>query len=292
MPSETVRQRARRWWPFVLLILCGASRWVFSAAHPDSASTAVSETIGCAWASLLLLASQGAGKQRTHAAWKMMLAGAMLAAGPAIAVLAVSVPVDSGALTIALALVPVVIGVAGSATGREPAESLSGRIWPGLAAVGGLMLVLVQPSLSNLSSDALFIVAPLLTGVGAVLFCVWGGAQRGNQGVALAGATLLFALGTAMAWGVTGARPIVVVSAVAWDGVLALLGVLALARLGATRWSAQFVLLPLFILLEGIVLMRPALNLRWASGLALLALGSGYLLLPSDEDAALEEAQS
>ena len=57
-----------------------------------------------------------------------------------------------------------------------------------------------------------------------------------------------------------------------------------LARMGAERWSAQFALLPLFILLEGMLILRPPLMLRPVIGLLLLAVAGIYLLLPQTEE--------
>jgi hypothetical protein len=65
---------------------------------------------------------------------------------------------------------------------------------------------------------------------------------------------------------------------------MALLSVFALMRVGAARWSAQFALLPLLIVLEGILLVRPVFTARWVVGLSLLALASVYLLLPPGDD--------
>jgi threonine/homoserine efflux transporter RhtA len=71
---------------------------------------------------------------------------------------------------------------------------------------------------------------------------------------------------------------------VACDGVLALLSLLVLARLGAVRWSAQFALLPLLILLQGILILRPTITVRWVAGMLLIATASIYLLLPQAEE--------
>ena len=70
----------------------------------------------------------------------------------------------------ALALTPVVIAVSEAAT-RHSRETLAGRLWPGLAAIAGLLLLLIQPSLSNPAVDLVLVLTPLLTGCGAVLFC-------------------------------------------------------------------------------------------------------------------------
>lgn len=95
---------------------------------------------------------------------------------------------------------------------------------------------------------------------------------------------MLFTIALAVTYRVTGIRPSISLLAVACDGVLALLGIIALARLGATRWSSQFTWVPLLIAMEGIVLVRPQLTPYWIIGLCLLALASIYLLLPQSDD--------
>jgi drug/metabolite transporter (DMT)-like permease len=215
---------------------------------------------------------------------RWLLAGAMLVGGPAVGLLFRGQELDSGSLTIALALTPVIIAIAASALGTESSDSIAGRIWPGLAAVAGLMLVLVQPTLGDARTDLALVLAPALTGVGAVLFCVDQPRSASRAVAALLGASALFAVALAESCFFAGARPSISLLAVACDGVLALLGVVTLAQLGATRWSSQFTWVPLLIILEGIVLMRPQLTARWVIGLALLALASVYLLLPQSDE--------
>jgi hypothetical protein len=213
-----------------------------------------------------------------------MVAGALMLGGP-LTVLMVRAPlVDASGVTMSLALTPVVLAVASAALSRGESEDVVGRLWPGLAAVAGLLLVMVTPALSDVRSDAVLAAAPLLTGIGGALFCAEAGGRAWKMRMALTGAALVFAGLAAVWWGIAG-RPGVSMMAVAWDGVLALLGVAVLAQLGATRWGAQFVLLPLLVLLEGIVLVRPAMTVRWVCGLVLLAVASVYLLLPRDEAA-------
>ena len=85
----------QRWWPFVLLLLVGASRWAVSAARPDAESTLTSETFGCAWATLLALAFLLPKRQRASlplkpsrgAMLRWFFSGAMLFGGPAIGIL-------------------------------------------------------------------------------------------------------------------------------------------------------------------------------------------------------------
>jgi hypothetical protein len=264
------RARWQRWWPFVALVVAAACRWLLVAARPEAESTAGSLSLGCVWAAMLVLvmghAPLGALKD-----WRGMLSGAMMLGGPALGLLAGGM--DAGSLTIALALTPVVVAVAAAALG-DSSEGMAGRLWPGLAAVAGLLLVLTQPSVSNVRNDVLLLAAPVLTGVGAALFC----SERGRSvASALVGAAVVFVL----VWWVM--RGPVSVVAVACDGLLALLGVLTASRLVATRWSAQFALVPLLIVLEGLALVRPGLQVRWVIGLVLVAVGSMYLLLPQNE---------
>jgi hypothetical protein len=183
----------------------------------------------------------------------------------------------------ALALTPVAVGIAAAAFGGRAAGSVAGRIWPGLAAIGGLLLLLAEPSLSDPLTDLALFLAPTLTGVGAAFLCS-GGASRWRATTALFGGTALFALALIAESLVAHARPRVSLLAMACDGLMALLSVYALLQVGASRWSAQFTLLPLLIVLEGIVLVRPLFTARWVVGLALLALASLYLLLPPTDD--------
>ena len=286
---------AKRWWPFLLLLLVGASRWAVSAARPDAASTLTSQTLGCAWATLLafalLLPKQRLATPRPKpsraATLRWFFAGAMLFGGPAIGLLVPGRDLDSSALTIALALTPIIIAIASGALGNESSEGIAGRIWPSLAAVSGLLLVLVQPSL-DLRTDLLLLLAPVLTGLGAVLFCTDHSRSVSRITSALLGACALFALALATSRFLTGTRLTFSLLAIACDGIVALLGIATLSRLGATRWSSQFTWVPLLIILEGIVLVRPRLTAHWFTGLALLILAGVYLLLPPVDEPATD----
>jgi drug/metabolite transporter (DMT)-like permease len=287
---------AQRWWPFVLLLLVGASRWAVSAARPDAESTLTSETLGCAWATLLAFAfllperQQAAPRPKPSraATLRWFFAGAMLFGGPAIGLLLPGRDLDSSALTIALALTPIIIALASSALGTESSEGIAGRIWPSLAAVAGLLLVLVQPSLGDLRTDLLLLLAPVLTGLGAVLFCTDHSRSVPRTSTALLGACALFALAFATSRFLAGARPTFSLLAIACDGIVALLGIATLSRLGSTRWSSQFTWVPLLIILEGIVLVRPRLTAHWFTGLILLIVAGVYLLLPQGSEATCE----
>lgn len=298
-PSQTRPTTVQRWWPFLLLLLVGASRWAVTAVRPEADPTLASETIGCAWATLLALAvlaiqqnlagpapAKPAPSRAARLRW--LLAGAMFSSGPVITLFLRGRELDSGALTIALALTPVIIAIASSAFGTESAEGIAGRIWPSLAAVAGLLLVLVQPTLGDLRTDLALALAPTLTGIGAVLFCVDSPRAPSRIPTTLLGASTAFALALAASCLIAHTRPSLSLAAVACDGVLALLSILALNQLGATRWSSQFTWVPLLVILEGIVLVRPHLTSHWFIGLILLIIAGVYLLVPQADEPASE----
>ncbi len=195
----------------------------------------------------------------------------MFSGGPAITLFLRGRNLDASALTIALALTPIIIAIAASALGTESSEGIAGRIWPGLAAIAGLLLVLVQPTLGDLRTDLALAFAPMLTGIGAVLFCADQSPDQPHAAsrmpTALLGASTLFAIALAASYFAAHARPSLALPAVACDGILALLSMLTLNQLGATRWSSQFTWIPLLVILEGIVLVRPRLTAHWFIGL-------------------------
>lgn len=286
------QSKPHRWWPFVLLLLAGASRWGLAAARPDADSTLASESLGCAWAALIsfaFLIRRPSAAKPSHTAsnpvrLRWVCSGAMLFGGPAVALLFRAQEIDSGSLTIALALTPVIVAIAASALRSESSDGIAGRIWPGLAAVAGLLLVLAQPTLGDARTDLALVLAPVLTGVGAVLFCKDQPHFAFRVVAALLGGSALFALALAQASFATGSHPTFSLLAIACDGVLALLGVVTLAELGSTRWSSQFTWIPLLIILEGILLVRPQLTAHWVIGLVLLVAASVYLLLPQGNE--------
>jgi len=216
----------------------------------------------------------------------------MIFGGPAIALLVGGHVLDAGSLTIALALTPVVVAIAVAALHTRRASDISGdlagRLWPGLAAVAGLLLVLAQPNLSDPRTDFALILAPILTGLGAAIFCPDPSEDEASpfcSPLALAGAAALFAIAVLITRLTDPSRQTLSLLAVACDGVLALLAILALTRLGPSRWSSQFTWLPLLIILEGLILIHPPLTARWVVGLVLLAAASVYVLLPGPAEA-------
>jgi hypothetical protein len=267
-----------------LLCLLQSSRWILSDALPGTATTFGSAALGCGSVAALYLlivrparARRNSGAQLTRA----VLAGAMVLAGPLIVLLRPgAVPVES--LTMALALTPVVLAVAETAV-HHTQSALAGRLWPGLAAIAGLLLLLAQPA-----ADLLLVLAPLLSGCGAVLFCSTR-ATAWRLPAALLGGCAVLALGAAVNHLThAGGWPDMPGVAAGLDGAEALLSLLTLSRVSAVRWSAQFALAPLLTLLEGIAITRSWIPARMILGLLLLAAASVALLAPPPEEVSLD----
>jgi drug/metabolite transporter (DMT)-like permease len=283
--ARAARSALRLWWPLVLLCLVRGSRWALSESLPGSATTLASASLGCGSAAalyLLILRPSGVTREQRGQLLCSAIAGALLITGPLIALLYPRA-IPAASLTMALALTPVVIAVCVAAT-RHTGESLAGRLWPGLATIAGLLLLLTQPSLSNPGVDVVLALTPLLTGCGAVLFC---SAREVNWRIpaALLGACAALGLGAAinLATHVGGWSEMVGLAA-GFDALEALLALIALSQLSATRWSAQFAIVPLIVLLEGVAEMSARVPARMLVGLLLLAFAAVALLVPPAEE--------
>jgi drug/metabolite transporter (DMT)-like permease len=230
---------------------------------------------------------------------RLALAGAMLLCGPMIGLLLGGRAVNANSVTLALTLVPLAAAVAQSAMGDAAPGSFAGRAWPALAALGGLLLLLPQPTLTDPLSDLALALAPLLTGVGAAMLLHDFAEEVAAQTVAasshiassltatrefapaLAGAALVFGLPLLIHAALRrGEMPAFAWSAVVLDALVAALALMALARLGAARWSARFVVVPLAIVLEGLTLLRPRIDVRTCAAVALMLVAAVFLLLP------------
>ena len=274
------RTRVQRWWPFALLCVLSAGRWMALDLAPSMASTLPSLFVA---ASCAALGVAGWSHLRGHVERasarclaECFCAGAMLLAGPFLALIARMRIFEVTSLTIALALAPVVVAVARPAFRQTEGAELAGRMWPGIAAVAGFLLILPEPSLAGWREDGVLALAPLLTGVGAAWLRTRGGGEAPKTVAALAGSATVF-LGAAL---IQGAPWHGALAAGGLDALLLMLSVAALFRLGATRWSAQFVLVPLVVMVEGLAGMGFRPDTRSMVGLLLVALSSAFLLLP------------
>lgn len=271
--------RKKRWWPFVLLCVLTLARWT-SAERWNIGSTGLSEAIGCGSACVLVLTlatRRRVIRPQSRLLLEAAISGAWMLVGPFLATFVRGVWTDEASLTMALALVPVVVAVARPAFRSTEGANLAGRLWPGIAAIAALLLLLPEPSLSNTRRDIVLVAIPLATGLGAAWFRAREGDRIWRASMALGGAALLFTI-AAVSQGAGHWQGIWFPALL--DGLLALLSVLAVLRLGATRWSGQFVLLPLAAVVEGLLMMHAKVDLRYAVGIGLLLLATIFLLLP------------
>lgn len=257
---------------------------MLSESLPGSGTTLGSAALGCgSAAALYLLILRPSTPERRNGLLRSAIAGALLITGPLIALLSPH-SVSAASLTMALALTPVVIAVAQAAT-HHTGEALAGHLWPGLATIAGLLLLVAQPSLANASDDIVLVLMPLLTGCGAVLFCS-ARSTAWRIPAALLGACAALTLGAGMNAAMHVPRwPGMAGLAAGFDALQALLALMALGRISATRWSAQFAIVPLLVLLEGVAIMPSGVAGRMIVGLLLLAFASVALLIPPSEEA-------
>ena len=291
--------RARRilyvYSPFVLLCVIVASRWLVEGAIPATSSTFLSQGFGCAMAAGLAGSLEGLRRlwgvpRRVEGGWTWgaPMGACLVLGGPVMAAALSGRHLGADTATLGLAMVPVVAGVAGSASGSAETGDLPGLLWPGLAGIAGLLLLLPQPSFSGWRPWAGLLSLPLMVGLGGWLAMVAGAPEREHgsemQGFGMTGGLLLaagvfggFWLGSRqgaswhVSWGACGL-----------DGLTAVLTLTALGRMGVQQWSAQFLWVPLLGLLEGMVFLRPVLDLRSWLGLGLIAVGGVYQMLPRD----------
>ena len=223
-----------------------------------------------------------------------LLASIFFLVGPAVGGVAAGRHISGNTATLALALTPAVAAVAVSAWGAS--GEVAGLLWPGLAGLAGLLLLLPQPDLGSWRFDLVLAALPLVVGVG--------GAVAGRVGIVaistpakkavfrdevLARLALSLVLAAAVFFVVSfgvAERSVMTASRFigsAADGFISLVSLVVLLRLGTMRWSAQFLLTPLVTILEGVLLLRPTVTARSWTGIGLLAIGGTFLLLRAED---------
>ena len=277
-----------RTWPFALLCVLNASRWLIEGAFSTTGSSAWSEAVGCLFVAACLLVWTRLGRQRRNQAPRggsspyPVMTAAIVIAGVPIGTAIAGRSLNSNNITLALALCPVVIAVVVSASGQGDGADLTGLLWPGLAGVAGLLLLVPEPSFGAWRPWIGMIAVPLLVGGAAGASS---SAKRASPDQSLGDLRALAAgLGCAAALlsllaffhGWAGSAAGISLPAAALDGATALLTLVALVRIGPVRWSAQFLLVPLLGLGEGVVVLRPLLDWRSYLAFGLLAMSAAY----------------
>lgn len=289
-------------WPLLCLCLLSGSCWLLESAHPKAHSTALTEAVGCwmagGWVFLVQKTQRRSASRLRRsslgqAGWRgvlpVCLGEAFVVAGSAIAVSMTRQSVSANNVTLAMVLTPCVIAVTVPAMGGGPEENISLRLWPGLAGVAGLLLLLPQPILSDWRLVIALMAMPVFAGVGASVAVQRLEVERsvGRMSAVRDGMVLSLPLAGSL-YGVLALRHLGEGNGpffwflAALDGLLATLTLVALRRLGPMRWAAQFCLTPLITIIEGVFFLRPPLNGRLWLALALLAVSGVYLLFASE----------
>ena len=271
---------------FCLLCLWGATRWLLPAGESWGVEAYAVLAAGSVLAAVYAWAQawrEPAATVNRGVLVRAASGGACLLTGMQVPFLFGVSSVRSTERSVALALCPVVIAVVQAASRDADAPDLPGRLWPPLAGVAGLLLLLPEPSFADWKQIAALAAMPLLAGTGAALLGntrLRGGRLRA---VALSGACVPALLALAVSALVMHGEsspfaPGTFLLAAGAEGVSGFLAVAVISRLGGQRWSASLVIIPLLVALEGILMLHPAVGGRGFLGMGLLALAALFLL--------------
>lgn len=272
----------RCWLPFALLCLIASSRWMLAYQWPQMGSTLRSEALACTIGAVAACEVAIARRRRAPRVQEMlgMLAvGGGLLAAPAFGAALRGPAGDPLVRTFALCFVPVVTTLlswiwSDATDGRE-------SLWPGLAGLGGALLVLPL----RLPSDVfgwMFLVAPPVAVSAACVACrrvarhltvEWGVA------LLLAGGAVGLGLIEAMRVASSGVRAQTFSAwALALDALLTGLVVLAVLQMDGIKYASRYFAIPLLTVVETALILRAGVTLQLCVGMVLLAAGSVGLL--------------
>ncbi len=238
---------------------------------PSMGSTLGSETWACgvgAVACATIVAARNRSATGWHEAWKALLVGAGLLALPACGAALRGVAGEPLNRTAALCFVPVMVAVLSGIADDGP----SPEWWPGLAGLGGALLIFPLTLPSSVAGYA----GLLLPGSGVAVACVFGRRlQSGAPWTPMwllaggAGGLAVLEAGRRVAGGASGQNfsP----WAVVLDALVAGLTVFLVSRVSGLRYASRYFAVPLLTILEGLALGVSGLTLRLGIGLLLLA---------------------
>jgi hypothetical protein len=261
----------KRWGAFALLCVAQGISWI-PLQHSGAGITAASCAAGACIAAVVLM-------WITDSTPMNVLGFVCLVVGPWLELLLGSRMPGSGAVVLALTLVPVVVAVAGPAMGDG--EFSPARLWPGLAAATALMIIAPLPSFADWRTDLVLLLTPVVVGVGCVLAKLHTGWLK-DRALSLGISAGIF-MGMAAATAIAGHQHISVsLIAVAVSAVTFTLLALAIRTLSARQYASQYAIVPLFVLLQGpVVVSVDVLSWRFAV-CAVLLLAAGVALLRDD----------
>jgi drug/metabolite transporter (DMT)-like permease len=292
LPKGRSYERWTIWVAFAALCVLVSSSWLLPFEADDGPWSLVRQSCFYGVVGLVALAgsyrSLWSSLQRSATA-RLRLAGVsvMLFGAPAVVRIWTQHGVSDVGQAALFALVPFVVVVA--AMGREPlaGEEFAVRRFfaPALAGFGGVLLVLSFGLPVSARARVMF-GAVLAVVVAVGLASAW--IYRLLRGVGMAEAFAVVCLSNAIflaacsplsgtGWS-EGAVSLVSLSSLYYLLELILL-IWLLREMSPVRLAARYLVAPLLIVLEGLVLLRPDFTLRTAAGVALVVAGTGYILL-------------
>ena len=259
----------RATWPFVLLCLLSASRWIAADQWPQTGSTLRSEAVACALAAGILLAFRSRAQPSPpprHLLWAGSFGLALLA-----------VPSLSAALTgpasepfnhaVAMCFIPL---VAAMVAGIRSGTGMTGLGAP-LAGIAGALFLFPLALPVDISGWAGLALPPLVIGIVCGL---WTKAIPTHPRLAAAftagGALGLCVIETTRTVMVRPTGTPFAAVAVALDLAAIACVVLTLQRLGTERYLTRYFWAPALTVVEGMLIFRPAFSIRIWTGLVLI----------------------
>ncbi len=277
------------WISFAVLCVVASSRWIVADQWPRMGSTLRSEAWACAIGAVAACAVAIA--RRRHARSPSDVLGLLAIGGGLLAAPALGAALRGPAgepliRTVALCFVPVVVTLLSGIW----SDSTDGRttLWPGLAGLGGALLVLPL----TLPSDVLgwvWLIAPPVAVSAACVACrrvVRRVAVEWSAGLLFAGGAVglvLIEAGRVASSGVPAQG--FSVWALALDALLTGLVVRVVLQMDGMRYAARYFAIPLFTIVETALILRSGVTLRLCAGMVLLAAGSVGLLRARGTDA-------
>jgi hypothetical protein len=259
---------------FAVLCLLASARWILADQWPLMGSTLRSEAWACGVAAMVAVGVAVARRRRFPGVWnvvELLAVGASLLAAPALGAALTGAAGAALNRTVALCFVPVLVTVLGG-IGNE--SGVSASLWPGLAGLGGALL-LFPVALPSTVLGWVGLAIPPLAVSGA---CV--GLRGVSRGVAAEWvAALLFAGGGVClalmeaARGVSSGVPAQAFSvwAVGLDAVVAGLAVFVVMRMEPLRYVSRYFVVPLLTIVANLAILRPYVSFRQWVGLVLMA---------------------
>jgi hypothetical protein len=289
LPPPLNAKRFQQAWPFALLCLIASTIWLLLDRYPQISFTLSTYAIASAVAGgLVYCVTRRVKRLPSEALLAPASGGALILIGPTIGTFLGATSLGASGLTIALALTPVVVAVAWPALTER--QFYLNQLWPGIVAAAALLIAIPAPSTADWRSDASMALAPLLTGIGCVLYARSDVPVLWKATASLALATILFTIGVLTQSFAQHAALSISLSAISIATVLFLLALLALSRFSAMQYTARYTLVPLVLLMEGPLLLSRSL-LTWRAILcaALLLLATVALLrTPAEENVSLK----